>query len=714
MTSQSNGQRRAFSRALFLLPILGFLSLVFVRTPPVALSPDDLVDRQFETASDLRRLKRDFNLREGLQLIFAKEGGRPLDLREGCAIWDYVSGEPLREPLLSGVNSAFSPREARSSGDARLGTEKIGFARLLEPDCDRAAAEPFDLRPVIDSPWGRSLVGPKGSDLVVELSYDRDFHPEAMSGALRRARENVLAKFPELKLYVGGLHAFRSAMRDGMRGMLLLDFGALALLAVLMRVFFGRWRGIFVLASTLAITFAAVWIGMAFSGVPIDLVNSNLFLMVLIATLEDFVFLSFLKLGGESNEAAFARLRWPAFFTSFTTWIGFTSLAFSNLEIVRRFGVPAGAAAMVEWFVIFFFLPGAIRSFPAFGDWVRAESASFRNATRALSGKRIPRPLAFLLLAAIPGAALVAPHLVYRERPAEIFPAGHFLRESSEYYARTRDSNASGELVFRDATAELSNRAVIEKVRAIPEVSAVEDPYATEAFILRGLSLSDRQAYLSTLRSSPDFAPWLSGRGEMKAHFDVRDPDIAAMNRVRARVEELCPGRECWVAGSFVSYAEFGDKVRQTLVSSLALSLLFVGLVVGFLAWFRGYRREIPVLVGTALWGPAFCCLLVGAFGVPVGIVSCLFAATLTGLTGDNTIQFLFAGRGRDLEESTADVGGASVVVGGMMIGLSLLFLFSPFATARTLGALLALGFAASVLGDLWLLRGLLPTKPAG
>jgi hypothetical protein len=48
-----------------------------------------------------------------------------------------------------------------------------------------------------------------------------------------------------------------------------------------------------------------------------------------------------------------------------------------------------------------------------------------------------------------------------------------------------------------------------------------------------------------------------------------------------------------------------------------------------------------------------------------------------------------------------------------LVMGLAaLVFVGSSFVPSRRLGALLALGFAAAVVGDLWLLRALLSVRP--
>jgi len=80
----------------------------------------------------------------------------------------------------------------------------------------------------------------------------------------------------------------------------------------------------------------------------------------------------------------------------------------------------------------------------------------------------------------------------------------------------------------------------------------------------------------------------------------------------------------------------------------------------------------------------------------------------LVGLTGDNAIQFLVAGRGKALHTGILKGGGAALVSGFLMALSSLIFIGSYFIPPRTFGFLLMAGFFASTLGDYWLLRALL------
>jgi hypothetical protein len=104
---------------------------------------------------------------------------------------------------------------------------------------------------------------------------------------------------------------------------------------------------------------------------------------------------------------------------------------------------------------------------------------------------------------------------------------------------------------------------------------------------------------------------------------------------------------------------------------------------------------------------------LIGIFRIKVNFLTCIFASTLVGLTGDNAIQFLLSSGNESLLSGMSQRGKASIVCGSIMAVSSLVFLGSYFVPPRIFGALLSAGFLMSMVGDFWLLKALLPREEA-
>jgi len=93
-----------------------------------------------------------------------------------------------------------------------------------------------------------------------------------------------------------------------------------------------------------------------------------------------------------------------------------------------------------------------------------------------------------------------------------------------------------------------------------------------------------------------------------------------------------------------------------------------------------------------------------------INFLTCTFVSVLVGISGDNAIQYLYGKRYRNatLLEGINQRGGGSVRIALSMIAATSVFFFSYFQPARTLAMLLCIGLSLNLLGDLWLLKGLL------
>jgi hypothetical protein len=375
--------------------------------------------------------------------------------------------------------------------------------------------------------------------------------------------------------------------------------------------------------------------------------------------------------------------------------------------------------------MVFLALPAAARIFPSLRVWTVPGRARLDGLAARLAALRLPRWLARTALLVFPLALAGAFHLHVLDSPERTFPEGHPFTETVRYMERTRATKAIVSLVFKDYRAEARNRAVLEAAGHFPEIAAVENPYLAEDFILEEAPAKLKADMRKELRSSfrfrryaaPVQAPRSVGSGvawEGRALLYVRDSEIGVLNGLREKIGRLCPEGECWVAGTPVSYAEFGDRLRSTLLSSLLTSLILVAGVLVFLAWQLGKGASWPWLLASSFWGPAAMLALVSALRVPINLVTCVFAATLVGLAGDNAVQFLFAARRDGLARGVERLGGASLLVTVAMSAVALCFLGSAFEPPRLLGLLLTAGFVAMLAGDIWIFKGLIESERGG
>jgi hypothetical protein len=207
------------------------------------------------------------------------------------------------------------------------------------------------------------------------------------------------------------------------------------------------------------------------------------------------------------------------------------------------------------------------------------------------------------------------------------------------------------------------------------------------------------------------YKQFVDERGFPRAALFIKSISVHDLQALKAEVARLCPRGECHAGGELIAYSDFATRVPKTLVDSMGLSMLLVGAVIAYLAFAFGKQAILAHLLASAFWGACFMIVLMVGLRIPMDFLKCIVASVLIGLTGDNAIQYLFAAGSADLSTGVRSRGEASIQTNLFMAITSLMYLFSYFNPPRLFGLLLALGFVAALIGDLWILNGLLPRK---
>lgn len=671
----------------------------------VLLAIGDFVEETLPSTLWNRQLREDFDSGNPVIVIFKpRSDGARLSPHAIERIATWIERERSNNPELLRVVSPFNLRRVRLAGG------RFWSWPLMR---DRTSEGLATLR---KSPWDRILTDRAAVDVAVEFTF-RDtlggsrygsFDPTVISSLERRYTDEVLANNEEVEAHLLGTAAFQHYTLAGIRRFRLLNLGVLALVLILCRALLGTWRSGALLIGVLIVAGVTVYGTMGLAGAPIDLLSTGLFLMLSVAALEDYVFLSYQQLHhGTEWRTAFRNMLLPSFFTSLTTMIGFGSLVSSDLELVRRFGMWAAYGASIEWIVTFMLLPAVMKLLPACRRWTHADRAWGIALPARLAATSLPRRAALLLLLVYGFGAFGAAHLNTADSPVTTFPPGHPHRDGQQYLASSRGWEGPISIVFPNAGRQQANRDALARLGQHPNVAMVTDPYETLRYTT-GVVLADSD------RPAPDddsdtasHSSLFSSDGQARGVLYLRDIGLERMQETIRFVYETCAQEGCHPAGDLVSYADFASEVPATMFASLTTCLVLVGAVVLALLLLSKHGARLRILAAT-FWGPTCMITVLWLAQVPVNFLTCVFASVLVGLTGDNAVQYLFAAR--YIPEGIARRGGASILV-ALVMGLACLtFLGSSFVASQRLGILMALGFAASLLGDIWILKALLET----
>lgn len=693
--------------------LLTALGAVFATQLKVLLSIDDLIDPDFKTYNDLRQLNAAFSDKNDLFLVVSAKD-RALNGTELCAVQKWIVDEvDGREPYRK-MFSAFGVQRALET-DRSWRIESV-----LNPQCEKQTSTAdisAQLHELQKTPWGVSLTSHDARDIAMSFylndgekvsRYGR-FDVDVVGRVIQSFKSKVTDRFPDLQAHFAGVALHQYYLKQGLDQTTIINAALPGLVLILFWIFFADIRPGILFSVTITIASITVYGLMAALKCPLDILTNILTLMLVLSSLEDFLFILHYNWSheGGSWRKPFRRLLMPGFFTSFTTALGFASLYSADLAIIRRFGVYAAVASILEWALVFLFLPALLVHVPSLRKWLAPKPSArprLRSWLEAATKFRFSRPICIGLLGMYLVSALGVSHLRVSDAPASIFPKDHVLSRDLDSIQKSRGWESQVSLVFNDFSMSDQNRKVLDKIRHETNVVAIESPYDVEDYLTKPLKEENASLVRQLWRTTSAARRLVTEDGTARALIYLQKTDTASIDQLQKTTAELC-GQSCHLAGTLVSYTEFGDRILSTLLESLALSLVLVSGSIIYLLKARGHAHLTATLV-SAMWGP---CVMISVFWIfqfPVTYVTCTFASIIVGLAGDNTIQYLFATPPQaHLGQGLHRQGAASVQVSAMMILLSLIFLVSYFASVRSLTPLFVLGFFLTLVGDLWLFK---------
>lgn len=687
-------RKKSFIKLSFLLS-LSLLCGTFLPKLKTLVSLHEIVDQSLPSAAAYRKLKKDFELRNGLMVSFRPNNGWSNDS------WDsYLAWKDKWQGHKNYTHSQFAPDEILKP---EVTPGEIIYRRLLKEN-------PRNLIEISETPWSNLLTDSKAESLNVQIQLEDapgtkfgSFWPEAVAQLL----DDLKTSAENLNPLVVGTSAFTYYSIKGVSHNLMINGVFLILLVFFFRFHFGTWRsglvllGIFVWAGTI------IHGGMSMMGFHLEILSSGLFTIVIIASLEDYFYVCHQMARGMSFKDTIKEQWWPSFYTSLTTFLGFLSLWFTDVEILRRFGLWAAIGSMIEWAGVFILLP----YFMEVCRWNTLvvsgkKTVSFwEKLSDKLEAIRPSKIVAMLLLSTYVIAFWLIPKLEVSGSPLDLFPKDHKLVTDFTEFAKRHGWEGEASIIFPLEVSESEQKNILRELKLHPNVAKIETLFDVRDY----LSSQDTQGYNKALQIDFESHPFYGKyRGKYLSYQHVlyfKQTDLTAMQESIKTVRALCLGK-CEMVGEIVSYAEFMSLVPQTLVKDLVYSVGTVALLIFGLAVYFKYPHPILFTLGS-LWGSSTLIILMYLFGLKLNLLSCIFVSMMAGLTGDNGIQFLYAehrlGRGEGIDHFK----GCSLLMAVVMGASSLFFLFSYFAPPREFAVILMLGIFVSVFGDIWLTKAL-------
>lgn len=366
--------------------------------------------------------------------------------------------------------------------------------------------------------------------------------------------------------------------------------------------------------------------------------------------------------------AMFAAIFVPCFFTSATTCLGFASIYFSRISVLRTFGVFAALSAMLEFFVVMIttaYLLGKMdpnrerrmeRPFARVGE--RLAVFATRRGTLLLG-------IFFLCIVL---AAFGVRSLQVDTYSMGFLPESNAVRQDSDrveavygYYLPlevrliTSEAGAVQEPEFLRRLSRAQER--LESLPDVQKTASVTDVVKRlnllwtdgkpESYRICETRLQARQL-LDFYAGDPDNdLEYMLDRDRREARLTVRIPMVSAqgMKTIRDRVDREL--QTCFsgypvqiVFGGYVPlYIQLLEYITWSQVTSFSVAILVIFLLVGLL-----FRRISSLLFGLVcnVTPIAFILGFMGFAGIRLDIATVTIAAITLGIAVDDTIHILF------------------------------------------------------------------------
>lgn len=662
---------------------------------------NDLIDEDFKSYQGLTLLQEQFNDKNQLQIIFYSDHWTELQL---CQLRELITQFYFWRNDISSLNSTLGLKKFKETED------KISAEDFFSLNCTHPSEKMInqDFQNIAQTPWNKILNSKHSKDIVVNVGLkdnDKDgtfgnFNPEIIKEFEAYFSKKIAEKKLNIEFKLSGLSAFKLFLKEGYEIVQALNGLVIWISLFFFWFFYRSFRAAIVFILSLILTLVILYGGMGFFNHPIDMLTNALPLMLTMSCLEDFVFICHFFSNGYSLKKAWHKLILPTFLTSLTTAIGFGSLIFSDLSIIRRFGIWAAAGALIEWFVLFILLPLLLDRFPKLQFFPRQRKIHFQ----------LPKPNRYfklLSLACIPIAIACAFQIQVNDSPEKIFKQDHYVQDTIRWLKKNKEWTTEFSVIYDKNNLKIETQ-LNESLQQIPEVIAFESPLKVENYLAQDVTLQYKEAAKALWLNSTFSKRLVSDDRIARMIVYVQNPEMMSISQVQKQIESsVCTTdslESCMVSGTAIAYAEFGGRILTTLMGSLSISLILVSLII-FLFRTVDFKTTLFLIISSA-WGPLTLLIFFAFFKIPIFYVTSICASLLVGLAGDNAIQFMYFSK--KMNQSIDFLQDASLkIIIGMMFLCSTLFL-APFTSLVQLGGIFILSFILLYIGDVIVLKALL------
>lgn len=439
---------------------------------------------------------------------------------------------------------------------------------------------------------------------------------------------------------------------------------------------------------------------MGLSHQVIDQLTSNLFLLLVVATLEDIFFVFYFSSKKQITlRESLKAILIPSLYTSITTAIGFGSLYISDVPTIKNFAIWSFIGALVEWAVVFFVVPTFFRNKL---DKTLTLHFPFTSIDKFFSKLNFSGRGRLIVIVPIIVSPFLLGHLSYNASPFDIFKNSHQVIKVKNKILQTRGWEHYVSLIFDENISNGVKKDMLFKIKNIKNVGWIEHPL----LMINGQNDPEIEGLIIDNFKMASMSEQYYSKGMERAFIYLRNSDIDSVKEIKKSVQVICKDN-CKLSGELLAFGEYSKALVETLSESLILSLGLVFSIILLLCWYLKISQW-PKLMLSIMWGPCLVVILFAITKTSVTLVNCILLSTISGLSGDSAIQFIFNKKESNLENSVSEIGPGTFMLTLVLLVLCLPFLLSPFGNVQSAGFLLMISLVIICVGDYLVLKRLL------
>lgn len=538
------------------------------------------------------------------------------------------------------------------------------------------------------------------------------------------------ARYPNVDFHHTGIialnYAFASEAEQDVRALVPIMLAAIMLmLAVLLRSIAGALATLLIIVVTVTSTLGiAGWLGLFMSTATVN-VPTILMTLAVADSVHLLASMQFALADGKTKSQAIQyslQRNWqPVVITSVTTAIGFLTLNFSEVPILRDLGNLTALGVMLACVFSLTLLPVLMQFLPLRAATIQQNSGTMARLSEWVIQRQRRLLWGFVLVTLLCTALL--PLNRVNDEPNKYFASNTSFRQANDFMEQNLSGFTSIDFALNGGVAGAVNQP--ELLQALesfsnwlaeqPEVMHVntlsdvlkrlnknmhqDDP----AFYRLPETAAEAAQYLLLYEMSLPFGLDLNNQLNIDKSatrltatlYNLGSKELIALEqRALAYFTANWPQYQLSAASAALMFAYIGERNMASMLTTLPLALLLISilLVVSLRSWRLGLisiiPNLIPALIGFGLWG-----LLVGEINLALSVV----ASMSLGIIVDDTVHFLSKYRhareeGRDSEKAVRyafhSVGRALCITTLVLVAGFAVLMFSGFRLNSDMGLL--------------------------